>query len=673
MRVLGTLLFASMLLAGCEGPPAAPVSGVDRSGMNPQIQPGDDFFAYANGKWLAETEIPADRSTWGSFPILQEQTLLQLRDIAAAAAQESSPRDSAHARIGAFYNAFMNEKVVAERGLSPLAEELSAIAALTDHQAIAAYFGHASVLGVGSPLELGVNQDDRDATHYILYLNQGGLGLPDRDYYFDSSEHGQALLAKYRDFMSKLLALAGESAPEAAAARVIALESRIAEHHWNRVDNRDAEKTYNRRDGDELRQLLPNYHLDGFLHAQGIDTLSTAVVRQPSYVTALNTLFQDTAPSVWRDYLRVRLLTAFAPYLPPAYADLHFDFYKRTLSGQSQPQERWKRAIDNLNAHLGEQLGKLYVEQHFPPEAKARMEQLVGHLLMAYRVSIDELSWMSVETRARALKKLDQFTPKIGYPDRWRDFTGLDLKADDLIGNILRTNAFNHVYELAKLDRSVDRHEWFMPPQQVNAYYNPGLNEIVFPAAILQPPFFNLAADDAINYGAIGAVIGHEIGHGFDDQGSKYDGDGNLNNWWTPEDRAHFEARTRVLVEQYNQYEPLPRRKVNGELSLGENIGDLGGLGIAVKAYNLARAGQEAAPVIDGFSGEQRVFMGWAQAWRVKRRDQLVEQLLRVDPHSPPEFRVNGVVRNLDTFYDAFDVHPDAKLYLPPAERVKIW
>ncbi|MGB5098767.1 MAG: M13-type metalloendopeptidase [Porticoccaceae bacterium] len=672
MRVLDTLLFAFILLVGCGKPLAAPVSGVDRTGMNPKIQPGDDFFAYANGKWLAETEIPADRSTWGSFPILQEQTLLQLRDIAAAAARESSPQDSAHARIGAFYSAFMNENLVAERGLTPLKEELSTIAALTDHQAIAAYFGHAGVLGVGSPLELGVNQDDKDATHYILYLDQGGLGLPDRDYYFDTSEHGLALLAKYRDFMSKLLALAGEPAPETAAARVIALESRIAEHQWSRVDNRDAEKTYNRRTDAELKQSLANYNLDGFLHAQGITTIAAAVVRQPSYVSALDALFRDTAPDVWRDYLRARLLIAYAPYLPPAYADLHFDFYNRTLSGQAQPQERWKRAIDNLNAHLGEQLGKLYVEQHFPPEAKVRMEQLVGHLLDAYRVSIGELSWMSAETRARALKKLDQFTPKIGYPDRWRDFTGLELRSDDLIGNIQRTNAFNHAYEVAKLGRPVDRHEWFMPPQQINAYYNPGLNEIVFPAAILQPPFFNLAADDAVNYGAIGAVIGHEIGHGFDDQGSKYDGDGNLNNWWTPEDRANFEARTKVLVTQYGQYEALPGRKVNGELSLGENIGDLGGVGIAVRAYRMALAGQ-AAPVIDGFSGEQRLFLGWAQAWRIKRRDQLAEQLLRVDPHSPPEFRVNGVVRNIDAFYDAFDVRPGARLYLPPAERVKIW
>ena len=673
MRTPGLLLLASVLLSvGCGGPPANPVSGIDRTGMDLKVRPGDDFFAYANGKWLAETEIPADRSTWGSFPILQEQTLLQLREIAEAAARDASPADTAQARIGAFYRAFMNEGQVAERGLAPLADELSAIAQLTDHAAIAAWFGHASVLGVSSPLELSVNQDDKDATRYILYLDQGGLGLPDRDYYFDTSAHGQELLAKYRTFLEKLLALAGEPAPEAAAARVIDLEARIAEHQWTRVANRDAEKTYNPRSGDQLHALLANYNLDGFLHAQGIDGIASAVVRQPDYVAALDGLFAATPPDVWRDYLRVRLLSAFAPYLPPAYADLHFDFYNRTLSGQAKPQERWKRAIDSLNGHLGEQLGKLYVERHFPPAAKARMEELVKHLLDAYRASITELDWMSAATRARALAKLDRFTPKIGYPERWRDFSGLALRNDDLIGNIRRANAFNHAYEVTKLGRPVDRHEWFMPPQQINAYYNPGLNEIVFPAAILQPPFFNLAADDAVNYGAIGAVIGHEIGHGFDDQGSKYDGDGNLNNWWTPEDRANFEARTRALVAQYGEYEALPGRKVNGELSLGENIGDLGGVGIALRAYRMALGGK-TAPVIDGFSGEQRLFLGWAQAWRLKRRDQLAEQLLRVDPHSPPEFRVNGVVRNIDAFYEAFDVRPGAKLYLPPGERVRIW
>lgn len=673
MRALVSLLFATVVLsAGCGKPPASPVSGIDRAGMDSQIQAGDDFFTYANGKWLAETEIPADRSTWGSFPILQEQTLLQLREIAEAAARETSQKDATRARIGAFYSAFMDENRVSERGLTPLADELAAIAALNDHAAIAAWFGHAGVLGLSSPLELSVNQDDKDATRYILYLDQGGLGLPDRDYYFDTSAQGQELLGKYRAFLEKLLALAGEPAPEATAARVIQLETRIAEHQWTRVANRDAEKTYNPRSSDQLHALLANYRLDAFLHAQGIDGIATAVVRQPDYVAALDALFAATPPEVWRDYLRVRLLSAFAPYLPPAYADLHFDFYNRTLSGQAKPQERWKRALGSLNAYLGEQLGKLYVERHFPPAAKARMEELVKHLLDAYRASITELDWMSAATRTRALAKLDHFTPKIGYPDHWRDFSGLELRGDDLIGNIRRTNAFNHAYEVAKLNRPVDRHEWFMPPQQINAYYNPGLNEIVFPAAILQPPFFNLAADDAVNYGAIGAVIGHEIGHGFDDQGSKYDGDGNLNNWWTPEDRANFETRTRALVAQYGAYEALPGRKVNGELSLGENIGDLGGVGIALRAYHMALGGR-AAPVIDGFSGEQRLFLGWAQAWRLKRRDQLAEQLLRVDPHAPPEFRVNGVVRNIDAFYDAFAVPPGSKLYLPPEARVRIW
>jgi predicted metalloendopeptidase len=673
MRTLGLLLLSTLLLTGCGRSTTDAVSGIDRSHMNPEVRPGDDFFEYANGKWLAATEIPADRSAWGSFAILQEQTLAQLDVIAQqAAAKAESDRDPDRAAIGAFYRAFMDTETIAQRGMEPLAAELAAIAGLADHDAIAAYFGHASVLGVDSPLGLWVNQDDKDATRYILYFDQGGLGLPDRDYYFDTSERGQTILTKYRAFATALLGLAGQSESAAAADRIIALETRLAEHQWSRLDNRDAEKTYNRRSGTQLQDMLGHYNLEAFLREQDIGEIDAAIVRQPTYVAELNTLFRNTDPALWRDYLRLRLLSAFAPYLPPAYEQLHFDFYQRTLNGQAEPQERWKRAIDNLNAQVGQLLGKLYVEKHFPPAAKARMEKLVAHLIDAYRASISQLDWMSADTRTRALQKLDRFTPKIGYPDRWRDYTGLELHGDDLVGNILRASAFNHAYQIAKLNQPVDRTEWFMPPQQINAYYNPGMNEIVFPAGILQPPFFNLAADDAVNYGAIGAVIGHEIGHGFDDQGSKYDGDGNLNNWWTDPDRTRFEERTRALVAQYSQYEVLPGRKVNGELSLGENIGDLGGLGIAFQAYRMSLGGR-ADPVIDGFSGDQRVFLGWAQGWRMKRRDELAERLLRVAPHAPPKFRVNGVVRNIDAFYTAFDLAPGDKLYLPPEERVKIW
>jgi predicted metalloendopeptidase len=669
MRAPLLYLALSLTLVACS--PAEPPlkSGIDLAGMNPEVRPGDDFFEYANGRWMADTRIPPDRSAWGSFAILQERNLERLHEIAQAAV---AARDPDRARVGALYAAFMDEAKIAERGLQPLQHELAAIAALRDHAAVAEYFGRAAVIGVGSPLGFWVDQDARDATQYILYLNQNGLGLPDRDYYFDTSERGQQILTAYRKFAADLLELAGQPEPSAAAERIIDLETRLAEHQWSRLDNRDAEKTYNRYGSGQLRLLLDDYALEAFLRAQDLSVPDAAIVRQPSYAKAVNALFPEVSVELWRDYLRLRLLTAYAPYLPPAFEQLHFDFYQRALNGQQEPQKRWKRAVAVLDDHLGQLLGKLYVEQHFPPDAKARMQRLVEHLLEAYRISISQLDWMSAETRARALAKLDRFTPKIGYPDRWRDYGGLQLDPGDLIGNIQAAQTFNHRYHVAKLGRPVDRDEWFMPPQQVNAYYNPGMNEIVFPAGILQPPFFHSDADDAVNYGAIGAVIGHEIGHGFDDQGSKYDGAGNLENWWTARDRERFEKRTRRLIAQYDQYEVLPGLKVNGALSLGENIGDLGGLGIAFRAYRLSLDGGDA-PLLDGFSGEQRVFLGWAQAWRVKRRDELAERLLRVAPHAPPKFRVNGVVRNIDAFYRAFEVGPDDSLYLPPKERVRIW
>lgn len=658
------------MLSGCDTPSGdRRESGIDRDGMNPAIRPGDDFFEYANGNWLKTTDIPEDQAAWGSFTILQEQNLQQLHAIAREAVGAANPD---RARVGALYAAFLDENRAAARGLEPLAGELATIASLQDHTAIAAYFGHAGVIGVPSPLGLWVDQDARDATRYILHLEQGGLGLPDRDYYFDTSERGRAVLDKYRAFLVRLLTLANHPAATTAAERIIGLETRLAEHQWTRLDNRDAEKTYNRYDTAQLRSLLHSYDLDGFLRAQRLVAPDALIVRQPSYAEAVNGMFREVAPELWRDYLQVRLLSAYAPYLAADFERLHFDFYQRTLNGQAVPRERWKRAIELLNGQLGELLGKLYVEKHFPPAAKARMETLVGNLLEAYRISISQLDWMGPKTRARALEKLDRFTAKIGYPRRWRDYSGLTLSADALVGNVLAIQAFNHDYEVGKLGRSVDRDEWFMPPQQINAYYNPGMNEIVFPAGILQPPFFNLDADDAVNYGAIGAVIGHEIGHGFDDQGSKYDGDGNLHNWWTERDRERFDRRTRALVAQYDQYEALPGRKVSGALSLGENIGDLGGLGIAFSAYRMSLGGK-ADSVIDGFSGEQRVFLGWAQAWRMKRRDELAERMLRVAPHAPPQFRVNGVVRNIDAFYRAFDVQPQEALYLPPEQRVKIW
>ena len=663
-----------LLLSGCDSKTPEKEtkrSGLERQGMDSSVRPQDDFFAYANGQWMRETEIPADKSSWGSFNILHEKSLDQLQVIIEEAAN-SATEDPAQQRIGNYYKAFLDTEAITELDLAPLATELVLIEIMETHADVASYFGRSNALGIDSPLNFWVDQDAKDSTQYIVYFTQSGLGLPDRDYYFDETERGQEILNKYRAYIDQLMTLANTKVSEQSVDNIIAIETALAEQHWNRVDNRDNDLTYNKLSDADLQALLPDYHLSDFLDGLGIGKQNEVIVRQPTYVQALNKIFTHTSVKQWQDYLRFKVLNAYAAYLPEAYEQLSFDFYQRTLSGQPEQQPRWKRAVNSINANIGELLGQLYVAKHFPPEAKTRMVELVDQLIAAYRQSISQLEWMSPTTREKALEKLATFTPKIGYPDQWKDFSSLEIKADELLGNIRRANQFNHQLQIDKLGKPVDRNEWFMPPQKVNAYYNPGMNEIVFPAAILQPPFFDLKADDAVNYGGIGAVIGHEIGHGFDDQGSKYTGSGNLENWWTDEDRHNFEQRTHNLITQYSAYEPLPDLPINGELTLGENIGDLGGLSIAFKAYELSLKGKPA-PVIDEFTGQQRVFLGWAQAWRVKRRPELTERLIKTDPHSPPEFRVNGVVPNIDAFYSAFDVNEGDGMYLPPEQRVRIW
>lgn len=647
------------------------VSGIDRAGMDTSIRPQDDFFAFVNGAWLADTEIPADKSSWGSFHILHEKSLKQLQAIIQASAKTADNSESA-TKIGAFYRAWLDHEAVEERGISPLQGELDTIQAATTADDIVEIFGHYNSIGIDAPFNFWINQDDKDSTRYVVFLTQSGLGLPDRDYYFDESERGQEILDRYREFITALLQEAGEGNAETAAERIIELETRLAEHQWTKVENRDSEKTYNKYTAAETRALLADFDFNNFAKGADIAGQVDYVVRQPSYFEALNQIFREADIDTWRDYLTFNLLASYAPYLSEPFEQLHFGFYNQTLNGQPEQEARWKRAINSINSNIGELLGQLYVAKHFPPEAKARMTELVDNLIAAYRESIINLEWMSDATREKALDKLGKFTPKIGYPDKWKDYSTLEVRDDDLVGNIKRARQFNHQLQVDKLGKPVDRDEWFMTPQRVNAYYNPGMNEIVFPAAILQPPFFNLEADDAVNYGAIGGVIGHEIGHGFDDQGSKYTGDGNLENWWTSADRKRFDARTRQLISQYRNFEPLPGLRLNGALTLGENIGDLGGLSIAHKAYLLSLKG-EPAPELDGFTGDQRVFIGWAQGWRVKRRQELVERLVKTDPHSPPEFRVNGVVANITPFYDAFGVGPGDKLYLPPEQRVRIW
>ncbi|KJS04295.1 MAG: hypothetical protein VR73_14780 [Gammaproteobacteria bacterium BRH_c0] len=646
------------------------ISGLELSGMDTSVRPQDDLFVYANGNWLRETETPPDKASWGTFDILRERTLEQLRTIVETSLDNPQTH---HEQLTAYlYRDLLNSNNEKRGDLRMLADELAAIAKVDSHDKLPALFARLSRIGVTTPLGAWIAQDRRNSSQYVVYLSQGGLGLPDRDYYFDDSEQGKVLLAGYDQYLQQLLKLASDrDKTKSRSAKVIALEKSLAEHHWTRVANRDAEKTYNPASPEDvLSELSPRWR--GFFADQGIDGQPLYVVLQPSYLEEVNDLVDATDLRIWRDYLKLQLLSAYAPHLGSDFDQAQFNFFGKQLRGTPEQEPQWQRAINFMNGSIGEVLGQLYVKQHFPPQAKKQMLELVGNVKAAFHGSISELAWMTPATRARALEKLAAFNTKIGYPDKWRDFSALEIRPNDLIGNIQRIRQWQHQRDVERLGQPVDRDEWYMPPQTVNAYYSPSMNEIVFPAAILQPPFFNRDAEDAVNYGAIGAVIGHEIGHGFDDQGSRFDGSGNLSNWWSDEDRQHFEALGKKLVAQYNQYEPLPGEPMNGELTLGENIGDLGGLSMALRAYELSLDGREP-PVIDGFTGYQRVFLGWAQAWRLKRRDELVRQLLKTGPHSQAEFRVNGVVVNIDSFHQAFNTQPGDDLYKPPEKRIKIW
>lgn len=646
-------------------------SGIDRSGMNLQVRPQDDFYEYANGGWLAATEIPADEVGWGSYMTLRKESLEQSKAIVLDAAAKAD-NDPAKIKIGDYYNAYMDVARIQQLGFTPIAQELAAIDRLQSHEDVAAYFGQGNPMGIDGPFNLYVGQDDKDATRYIMFLVQSGLGLPDRDYYTDTSERGQLIIKKYKGYISEILALSGHENAQDAAQQIFALEGQLAAAQWSNVENRDADKVYNKYTAKALSELLSNIDLKQYFAGIDVADMASVIVSQPSYFEAVNQLFSQTPVTLWQDYLRLQLVDSFAPYLSAPFVDARFEFYAKILSGREQQQDRWRRAVSSINSNMGELLGQLYVEKHFPPESKARMVEMVDYLIAAYADSIQQLDWMGDTTKEQSLVKLSKFTAKIGYPDKWKDYTDLSVLNDDLVGNIKRARTFGHNQNVGKLGKAIDRDEWFMAPQQVNAYYNPGLNEIVFPAAYLQAPNFLPDADNAYNYGTIGTTIGHEIGHGFDDQGSKYDGDGNLKNWWTQQDRANFESRTKSLVSQFNKYEPLPGLFINGELTLGENIGDLGGTAIALKAYRMSLQG-ESSPTIDGFSGEQRFFIGNAQSSRLKWRDQIMELIVKTDPHSPDKYRINGVFSNMDDFYETYEVKPSDGLFLPPEERVKIW
>ena len=652
------------------------ISGVELQYFDNSVRPQDDFYRYVNGKWLESTDIPADKSSYGSFVELRDETLSELRSIIEKLQSLTSPAEPQDRKVADLYASFMDESALEQLNAKPLDAQLAEIETLHDKADIAPLLARFHKLGISAGFVPRVHLDAKDPTRYAFELRQGGLSLPDRDYYLLNNEKFVAIRGQYEAHVTKMLALVGDPAAAQNAKDVLALETALARIQWTKVQNRDPVKTYNKLSFGELASLVADFNWATYLEGNGIGTRTDFVlVAQPSYFEGLNTVLRDTPLDVWKAYLRWHLVSDLAPYLSKNFVDEDFSFYGKVLRGTEQDEPRWKRGIRLVDQSIGEALGKLYVDEFFPPQAKDRMDRLVKNLLEACKTAIGSMEWMGPVTRQRAQEKLAKFATKIGYPAKWRDYSALRIERGDLLGNVLRARAFEFDRELRKLGRPVDRGEWEMTPQTVNAYYNPEMNEIVFPAAILRPPFFNARADDAINYGGIGAVIGHEISHGFDDQGSQYDGDGKLlgtPGWFTEQDLTRFRERTHALVEQYAAYAPVPGFPINGELTLGENIADNAGLAIAYRAYRLSLDGAQA-PVMDGFSGDQRFFIGWAQVWRSKTRENQAILWIKSNPHSPAEFRGLLPERNLAPFYGAFGVKPGDKMYLAPDKRVTIW
>jgi putative endopeptidase len=645
-----------------------------RPGMNPDIRPQDDLFGHVNGRWLDTTDIPSDRSAWGSFTVLAEEAEARVKAIIEELAADGPHEPGSNAqKIGDLYSSFMAEERVEALGAEPIRADLEKLRGLSSHEELAAYVGSLERQGGSGFFAAYVDTDDRDSDRYLVNILQGGLGLPDESYYRE--EKFADVREAYLAHLERMFALAGWADPAGSARQVMSVETHLATGHWERAATRDVIKTYNLMSLDDLKRAAPAFAWDAWTTALGADdaTLAEAIVRQPSYFEHLSAAVQDIELDDWKSWAAIRVVRAASAYLSSDFVDESFSFYGKTLNGTPELRARWKRGVAFVEGAVGEAVGEEYVARHFPPKAKEMMDELVANLLEAYRRNIEALDWMGEETKERAYRKLETFRPKIGYPEKFRDYSALQVSADDLIGNARAAAAFETDRELRKIGSPVDRDEWFMLPQTVNAYYNPGTNEICFPAGILQKPFFDVDAEPAENYGGIGAVIGHEIGHGFDDQGSQYDEVGNLNEWWTEADRAAFKERSDKLIAQYDGYEPrdLPGEKVNGALTVGENIGDLGGITIGLKAYEISLDGQEA-PVVDGLTGAQRVFMNYAHIWRTKRRREQLLQLITTDPHSPGEFRAN-IVRNLDEFHEAFGTGPGDGLWLDPEDRVRIW
>ncbi|MFY8009207.1 MAG: M13 family metallopeptidase, partial [Flavobacterium sp.] len=644
MKNTSLVLLAALSLASCSQKELT--SGINKKNMDTLVKPGDNFAMYVNGAWMKTAKIPADKSSYGAFDMLYDQSQKDVKAIIEEAAKSSNAEGSDEQKIGDYYASFMDRKGRDAKGIAPIQPELKAIDAIASYDDLAAYFGKANRAGLSIPFSVSVMSDFKDPTKHTLITWQGGLGLPEREYYLATDAKMTDIRQKYVAHIEKMFQLTNMPNAAESAAKIMALETALAGQQMRKEDTRDIVKLYNAYAVKDLKTLMPDFNWTAMLKNAGVDKEKKLVVTQVEYTKSLNNLIKNTPIDTWKTYLKWGVINGSAGLLTTALDKQNFEFYGKNLYGTESQQEDWKRAVEMVNGGLGEVVGKVYVKKHFSPEAKERMTQMVKNLLKAYAESIKTLDWMSAATKKEALKKVDNFMIKIGYPDQWRDYSALKIAKNDLYGNATRATEFEYNRNLAKLGKPVDRAEWGMNPQTVNAYYNPSLNEIVFPAAILKPPFFDLNADDAVNYGGIGAVIGHEIGHGFDDQGSAFDGTGTMKNWWTPQDLAAFKKKTSALVAQYNSFKAFPDLNVNGDFTLGENIGDLGGLSIAIKAYKATLNGKEA-PVMDGFTGMQRVFLGWGQVWAEKIREEALRSQIANDPHSPALFRVNGTVRNV--------------------------
>lgn len=646
-------------------------SGIELENFDKSVPPDEDFFRYVNGQWLAKTKIPDDQSNYGAFTALDIETKAAIKKIIEDASTQKSPSLIAK-QVGDFYRSYTDIAKRNQAGLKPIQGMLSQIKAVESKEQLIQLAGKLSRRGISTFYGFYIEPDAKRSDQYAIYVQQDGTTLPDRDYYLEDAERYQIILAAYTKFIEKMLTQLEWSNPAESASKIIELERSFAHSQWTQVELRDPVKGYNKTTASELASNFPNLLWSDYATAAGLPSGLDVIVGQPSFMTGASNTVSESELETLKAYLAFQMIDTYAPLLSEALERMHFDFHKTTLSGVTEQEPLWRRGVDACNGMLGMPVGQLYVEKYFSPKSKEKMNILVKNLMVAFEKRIDQLEWMGNGTKKQAKEKLSQFTPKIGYPDVWKDYSSVKIVPDNVIANMGEISEFENNYQINKLGKPINRSEWFMPPQTVNAYYNPLMNEIVFPAAILQPPFFNLDADDAVNYGGIGAVIGHEISHGFDDSGRKYDGKGNLRNWWTTTDQEEFESRSTRLVKQYDSYKPFPTDSVNGKFTLGENIGDLGGMSVAYTAYQLSLNGKEA-PMMDGFSGDQRFFIGWAQVWRRKYREEELKKRLLTDPHSPSQYRCNGIVSNLDPFHAAFKIKPDSKMFIDPDKRVRIW